>query len=171
MAKIERLKFNEVNKTKRLYMKIISDINKSLKVAKVGYNSFDFKEILYPLSREYNGGHISGIGSIYYIDDTLIEYVERAYLDNPKFDIGDLINDLNQFKAMKDNLVIEIENKNSSSKGNSNINMELLYNNIKIITSIVYTLESLKEEVYLKTIIKSVNDMINNIIDDKKLIK
>lgn len=152
-------------------MKVNSEINKSLKLTKLGSKDFELKEILYPLSRKNAGADISELGSIYDLGEDLIKYVECAYLDNPQFDIGDLINDLNQFKAMKSNLELEINSKNFSGEGCKSITTELLYNNIKVITSIVYTLESLKEEAYLKTIKKSFKDMINNIIDDQKLIK
>lgn len=164
MAKIERLKFNEVNKTERLYMKINGEINRRLKLAKPGFKNLGVKEMLYPLSRVDIGGDVPKPVSKNDPFDDLIEHVECAYLDKVQFDSGDLINDLNQFKAMKFALEFEIRTKNLSSDDD-------MVNKLKTINSIVYTLESLKEEVYLKTIIKSVNDMINNIIDDKKLIK
>lgn len=154
-------------------MKINSDINKSLKVANKGKKNMSINEILYSLSKENSGGDISGPVSIYDCCKNLIEYVERNYLNDSQFDSTDLINDLNQFKTMKYNLEIEIQKKYylGDTYRNNKMNDRELYYNLNIVNSIIYTLESLKEEIYLKTIIKSVKDMINNIIDDQKLIK
>lgn len=133
-------------------MTIKSEINKSLKIAKIGENNLGIEGILYPLSGEYNEEYIPGPASIYDEYKNLIKYVERTYLDKPEFDSSELINDLNQFKAMKYNLEIEIQKKHylESVKGLEKVNDEKLYYNLNIVNSIVYTLESLKEEFYLK---------------------
>lgn len=164
MAKVERLKFNEVNKTERLYMKINGEIYKRLKLAKPVINNLGVKEMQYPLSRENIGGNVPDPVSENVSFDDLIEHVECAYLTKAQYDSGDLINDLNQYKVLKFVLELEIKNKNLSNDIDK-------INELKTINSIIYTLESLKEEAYLKTITKSFKDMINNIIDDQKLIK
>ena len=145
-------------------MKINGEINRRLKLAKPGFRNLDVKEMLYPLSRVDIGGDVPKPVTENVSFDDLVEHVECAYLDKVQYDSGDLINDLNQFKAMKFALEFEIKTKNLSSDDDE-------VNKLKTINSIVYTLESLKEEVYLKTIIENVKDMINDIIDEQKLIK
>lgn len=154
-------------------MEINSDINKSLKVANIGKKNMSINEILYSLSKENTGEDNSGSASIYDCGKNLIKYVESAYLNDSQFDSADLINDLNQFKTMKYNLEIEMKKKYylGDTNGHNKMDDRELYYNLNIVNSIIYTLESLKEEVYLKTIIKNVKDMINDIIDEKKLIK
>lgn len=138
-----------------------SNISEGLKIGKVelGYETEKSK-------RYYQLSNFSGDEKTFekIFEDAelyeLVNHVEYNYFGRTTINEAALINDLNLFKTMKYDLELDIKN-NMDSYDSENMRWAV-YNRLKTINSIVYALESLKEEYYFKSIVKAIKSIKND---------
>lgn len=135
-----------------------SNISEGLKIGRVELGKETEKSKRYYQLSDFSGDE-KKFEKIFEDDELfkLITHVEYNYFGRTIINEAGLINDLNLFKTMKYDLELDIKN-NMESYESENMRWAA-YNRLKTINSIVYALESLKEEFYYKSIVEAIKSI------------
>lgn len=123
------------------------DIGKETKINKRYYELSDFSKLEKKFIKKYEDVELH----------ELVRHVEYNYFQRTIIDEAGLINDLNLFKTMKYDLELDIKNRREPIE--SEDMRWAIYNRLKTINSIIYALESLKEEFYYKSIVEAIKSI------------